>query len=243
MIPYEIFPMIQIGSVHISMYGIMFAIGVFVAYYVATHLAKKRGIDKKIITDLVFYLVVSGLVGARLLYVILNLPDFLQNPLDILKIWGGGLAFFGGLVAATIAGYIYARKNNLDFFLFADLVVIPLVIGHIFGRIGDYLTGGHPGTIADLPWSIFLDNALRHPVVLYEIVGLLLILGIVLFIRNHARKGELFLIYLMLYSVQRFVLDFFREEVSFYGLKSAQLVTLVLFIVAVATLIIRKVKR
>ncbi len=240
MIPYKIIPMIHLGPFHISMYGIMFAIGVIVAYYIARIFAKKRGIDENILSELLVYIVVSGVVGARLLYIALHPSDFLTNPISILKIWEGGLAYFGGLIAALVTGYFYAKKKKVDFFLFADLIAIPLVIGHIFGRIGDYLTGGHPGTITNLPWSIFLDNATRHPVVLYEIVGLLLILGILFFIQNRVRKGELFLVYLMLYSIQRFMLDFFRDETSFYGLKSAQFITFVLFIIAGILLIVRR---
>ncbi|MBI2547292.1 MAG: prolipoprotein diacylglyceryl transferase [Candidatus Aenigmarchaeota archaeon] len=225
------------------MYGVMFALGVLVAYYVAKYLARKKGIDEKIISDIAIYIILSGIIGARLLYVILNLDYFLRNPFDILKIWEGGLAYFGGLIAAIITGYIYVKRKDLDFFLFADLIAIPLVIGHIFGRIGDYLTGGHPGTVTNLPWAILLEGALRHPVVIYEILGLFAILGILFLIKNRIGKGELFLSYLMLYSVQRFALDFFREEMALFGLKSAQYITLILFIVAMMTLIIRRVKK
>lgn len=242
MIPYKIIPMIDLGPFHISMYGIMFAIGILVAYYVARILAKKRGIDVNILDEPFVYIVISGVLGARLLYVILNLSYFLANPVDILKIWEGGLAYFGGLVTAILVGYFYAKKKKLDFFLFADLVTIPLVIGHIFGRLGDYLTGGHLGTITNLPWSIFMDNALRHPVVLYEITGLSIILGILFFIQNRVRRGELFLVYLMLYSLQRFALDFFRDEASFYGFKSAQFITPFLFGLAILLLFKRRQK-
>lgn len=244
MIPYQIFPMFQFGLLHINMYGIMFALGVFVASLLAIKEAKKRDIDKDVIWDLVSYLVVGIIIGARLFYILFYWPEGVPLSLfEAIAVWNGGLAFFGGFIGALIAGYIFVKKNKLKFWMLADIFAIPLVVGHIFGRLGDYFTGGHPGNVADLPWSIYLDNALRHPVVLYEIVGLIIIAVILLNLRRFSSfNGFLFSSYVMLYSVQRMILDFFRIELTdprYFGLTPTQYTVIILFVVAACFMVAR----
>lgn len=238
MIPYKIFPMFQLGPIHINMYGIMFALGVLIASLLAIREAKKRKISPEIIWDLVFYLLLGIIIGARLFYIFFYWPE--GTPLTLLNafaIWKGGLAFFGGFIGALIAGYIYAKKNKLKFWMLADIFTVPLVIGHIFGRLGDYFTGAHPGKIADLPWAIYLDNALRHPVILYEIIGLIIIVAILLNLKKlKLFEGFLFSSYVMLYSIQRMILDFFRIESTdprYFGLTPPQYLVIILFILSI----------
>lgn len=239
MIPYKIFPMFQLGHMHINMYGIMFALSVLVASLLAAREAKKRKINPKVIWDLVFYLLLGILIGARLFYILFYWPK--ETPLTLLgslAIWEGGLAFFGGLIGALATGYIYAKKKKLNFWVYADIFAVPLVIGHIFGRLGDYFTGGHPGKVTNLPWAIYLDNALRHPVVLYEIIGLIIITAILLNLRKHKFfKGFLFSSYVILYSIQRMILDFFRIESTdprYLGLTPTQHLVIILFVLSAA---------
>jgi len=216
MISYKIFPMYEFGPLHINLYGVMFAFGIFTAIYLAVKEAKKRNREKDTVYDLAFYLLTSGIIGARLFYVFFYWPkDIPLTFFDILKIWNGGLAFFGGFLGAVIAGYVYSKKKKLNFWMYADIFAIPLVVGHILGRVGDYLTGGHPGKEAQLPWAIYMDGASRHPVVLYEISGLVII-GIILFMLKNKKlfDGFLFLSYVVLYSIQRLFLDFFRIETT-----------------------------
>lgn len=235
MIPYKVFPMFELGPLHINMYGIMFALGVLTATLLAAREAEKKNIEKDVIWDLAFYMLIGIIIGARVFYVLFYWPK--EIPLTImgaLAIWNGGLAFFGGFLGALTAGYIFVKKRKLNFWLLADIFTIPLLVGHILGRLGDYFTGGHPGKITNLPWAVYMDNALRHPVVLYEIIGLTLIIIILL----NARKiksfdGFLFSAYVMLYSVQRMILDFFRIESTdprFFGLTPTQNLAIILFI-------------
>ena len=236
MIPYRIFPMFHLGFLNFNIYGIMFALGTLIAILMAVKEAKKRSIPKDNIYDLSFYLLIGMLVGARLFYVLFYWPKGMPlSFFDIFKVWEGGLAFFGGLIGAVIAGYFFLRKHNLDFWVYADIFTMPLIVGHIFGRVGDYLTGGHPGKITNLPWAIYTDNALRHPVVLYEIIGLFAILGIIYFLKKkNYFEGFLFLSYLILYSIQRLFLDVFRIESTdprFLGLTPSQYVTLIMIAV------------
>ena len=237
MIPYKILPMFKLGPLHINIYGIMFALGFLAATFLAAHEAKKRKINKEIIYDLVFYLLIGAIVGARLFYVIFYWPkNSTLTFLDIFKIWEGGLAFFGGFIGALATGYVYLKKNKLNFWIYADIFTVPLVIGHIFGRLGDYFMGGHPGKVTNLPWAIYLENALRHPVVLYELIGLCIIVVVLSNLKKFKFfDGFLFLSYVMLYSIQRMILDFFRIELTdptYFGLTPSQYIVIVLFVIA-----------
>ena len=244
MIPYKIFPVFEIGPFHINMYGIMFSLAVIVAYVLAIKEAKKRNIEKKIIEELIFYLLIGSIIGARIFYIMFHWPDSIPLTLfEAIAIWKGGLAFFGGILGALAAGYIFIRKKKLNFWILADILAIPIVVAHILGRLGDYLTGGHPGKVTSLPWGIFIEGTVRHPVVLYEIVGLIIILVILLNLKKIQSKlnlfnGFVFSGYIILYSVQRIILDFFRLESSedprFLGLTPTQYLSIVLFILLIA---------
>lgn len=247
MIPYAILPALKIGPFHINAYGIMFALGVFIAILLAKKEAKKRNINPEIIEDLALYLILGTIIGARVFYVLFYWPGNVPFEfIDIFKIWEGGLAFFGGFIGAIMAGYIYAKKKKLPFWKFADIFTYPLIVGHILGRIGDYLTGAHPGMETTLPWGIYLEGAIRHPVVLYEIIGLVLILGIILLLkRKKLKEGILFSSYIVLYSVQRLFLDIFRIEATdprFIGLTPAQIVSIIIGIFAVTFILKEKLK-
>jgi len=242
--PYKIFPMFELGPLHVNMYGIMFVIGILAASLLAVQEAKKKNISKEVIWDLVFYLFLGIIIGARLFYLIFYWPEGVPFTfMDIFAVWKGGLAFFGGLIGALTAGYIFVRKRKLKFWVLADIFTVPLVVGHIFGRLGDYFTGGHPGKVTDLPWAIYLNNAFRHPVVLYEIIGLIIIIVILLNLKKlRFFDGFLFSSYLILYSIQRMILDFFRIELTdprFLGLTPTQYIVIILFLSAVSFIMIK----
>ena len=253
MIPYKIFPMFELGPLHINMYGIMFALGVLVASLLAAREAKKRNISKEVIWDLVFYLLVGIIIGARLFYILFYWPKGMPFTIfEAIAIWHGGLAFFGGFLGALVAGYFFVRNKKLKFWQLTDIFTVPLVVGHIFGRLGDYFTGGHPGKITSLPWGIYLNDAIRHPVILYEIIGLIIIVVILLNLKKIKEKkqlfeGFLFSSYVILYSTQRMILDFFRIETTdprFLGLTPTQYLVIILFILAITFISInyRKIK-
>ncbi len=246
MIPYKIFPMFHLGPLHVNMYGIMFALSVLVASLLAVKRAEKKGINKNVIWDMVLYILVSVIIGSRLFYVFFYWPEGMPLTLfSALAIWNGGLAFFGGFLGAVVAGYFYAKKKNISFWILADIFAIPLVVGHIFGRFGDYFTGGHPGKITSLPWGIFLEDAVRHPIMLYEIIGLVIIVVVLLNLeRLKLFDGFLFSSYVMLYSAQRMFLDFFRLESTdpkYLGLTPSQYLVIILAIVS-GFFIIKKIR-
>ncbi len=239
--------MFRLGPIRFNLYGVMFALGVLAATFLAVREAAKKGIAKDVIYDLTFVTLIGAIVGARAFYVLFYWPDGVPlTILGALKIWEGGVAFIGGFIGGLIAGYLFVRKRGLRFWMLTDVFTVPLIVGHIIGRIGDYLTGGHPGKPTSLPWAIYLDGAPRHPVVLYEILGLMII-GIVIVALKKIRRfdGLLFLAYVQMYAVQRIVLDFFRLDSTdprFLGLTPTQYAVIVSFTLA-AVLLIGKGRR
>ena len=244
MISYKVYPMFKVGPLKFNLYGIMFALGFLVANFLAVREAVKQGIDKEIVKNLSLTIFIGAIVGARLFYVLFYWPPHVPFTFwDIFKIWEGGIAFIGGFLGGVAASYVFIRKRKLEFWRYADIFTLPLIVGHIFGRVGDYLTGGHPGKVTNVPWAIYLNNASRHPVVLYEIVGLIIIAVTILNLKKVKRfEGLLFLAYVQLYAIQRMFLDFFRIESTdprFLGLTPTQYVVIFLFVLA-AFLISRK---
>ena len=247
MIPYKVVPMFELGPLHINMYGIMFALGFLIAAWLAVKEAKKKGVDEEAVESIVLYILIGSIIGARVFYVVFYWPAGIPfSGWDLFKVWEGGLAFFGGFIGALIAGFIYVRKHGLDFWKFADLLSFPLVVGHILGRLGDYLTGAHPGKVTQVPWAIYLDGALRHPVVLYEILGLVIIGTIIYHLRRLKKfDGFIFLAYVQLYAVQRMILDFFRIDSTdprFFGLTPSQYFVILLFVLALCSVLVMRGK-
>ena len=239
MISYQVFDAFYLGPLSINFYGIFFALGIIVAIILAKREAKKRNISFDIIEELSIYLIFGIIIGARSFYLLFFWPENVQiSFLDIFAVWNGGMAFFGGFIGAVFTGYIFCKKHNLDYFKFLDLFTIPIIVGHIFGRIGGYLIGNHPGKIvsSDYIFAIFLEGAYRHPVELYDLIGLIIILGIILLIKNKykLKKGILFAIYVLLYGFQRlFVIDNFRTittDPRYFGFTASQYIIIILII-------------
>ncbi len=237
MIPYSPLAHIDLGVIQLHWYGVFAALGFFIATLLLAREAQKRGIPKATVESLAGWLIIGGIIGARLGYILLYWsPDIPLTLWSAIKIWEGGLAWFGGFIGALMVGWAYLHIKRLDFWKYADIFTVPLIVGHIFGRIGDYVTGGHPGKITTLPWGIYMDGALRHPVVLYEILGLLIILTAILCLKKvRLFDGFVFLSYVMLYSVQRIFLDFFRlasTDPRYFGLTPSQYISIALFVLA-----------
>lgn len=231
MIPYKSFISWDLGFLTIQSYGLMLSLAFLVGLFLAVKEAKKKGINLKHIYNISFYAILGGLIGSRLYFILTNPNFFISNPLEIFQIWKGGLVFFGGLLGAIIFISIYIKKNKLDFWKFADLFSIPLVVGHIIGRIGCILgDGGHVGKLTTMPWGVLVNNEVRHLTAAYSTIGLLIILGILIFLkRRRLKKGVLFLSYIILYSIMRFIIEIFKLEQTYLGLTLTQYICIVLF--------------
>ena len=214
----------------------MMAIAVMVCSFLLTKdAARTLHLQPEVIFDFVFWVMCAGILGARIFYVLLNFDYFLNDPWEIVKIQNGGLAWQGGLVGGTIAGILFTRKNALPFWETLDVVAPYIALGHAIGRIGCFLNGCCFGK--EVSWGIYFPayHARLHPTQLYESASLLLIFFI---LKNYQKvsntPGKVFVLYLILASLERFVVEFFRADhtTTFLGLSIFQGLSLVVVAVA-----------
>ena len=238
MIPYKIFSAIHLGPIAIQPWGVMVAIGFAAGAYIAIKEAKRKNIDIDQMYNLIFWVTISGIIGARISYLIEYWRE-ISSFADIFKIWEGGMGFIGGFFGALIAAYVYVRATKLDFRKIADIFAPALAIGHAIGRIGCYITGLHIGKLTAVPWAVMVNGELRHQTALYEIITNSANFLILWKLRTRkAFDGFLFLLYLMLYGAERFIIDFFRVDPVYYGLTPTQWVFI--FIVPVSLFLLLK---
>lgn len=248
-------PVSHLGPIPINWYGLTVAIGFIVGWMLVRRWASKSEILREEVDELLLWIIVGTVIGARLYYVVQNQPlDYFRSPWRILAIWEGGLAYFGGLFGATLTAFLYTWKGGLAFSRVADLFAPAIPIGSAIGRITCGLAGMDYGTPTKLSWGVVytnpnsyapLDGVPRHPDQYYELIGDLLIAAVVIKLRGKLPDGGLFLLYLILFSVLRFFVFFVRGSVDpvAFGLKNAQLTALVILAVAAPLLIVKLTRR
>jgi len=238
------------GPIEVHAYGILIAIGFVFCVLTGFKLGKKDKLDPNFVFDLAFWLLLAGMLGSRILYSIVNVKNYynacfhheMPNPLNanlpllepecwnIIKLWEGGLVWYGGLIGAIFAGILICRKKGISFAMAADIALGVLPLGHFFGRIGCFMAGCCWGQVTDGPLGIFFPkNALVyqsaiihdeitphfpvHPTQLYEAFGLLTIFAILLLVRKHRKfYGQVALSYLIMYPILRSIVEIFRGD-------------------------------
>ncbi|GAA3733809.1 prolipoprotein diacylglyceryl transferase [Salinicoccus jeotgali] len=247
---------IELGPIGIHWYGIIIAAGMLLGYYIADREADRKGLPEGLFMDLMFYIIIASIIGARLYYVIFQWEYYSQNPFSILLINEGGMAIHGGLIGGFIAGIVYCRAKGFSFFQLADIAAPSLILGQAIGRWGNFMNQeAHGGEVSRnfleslmLPdWIInqmFIDGAYYHPTFLYEsawnIIGFILLL----MLRPKLKVGQTILLYLMYYSIGRFFIEGMRTDSLMIGeqLRTAQLISIVLIVVAAGVWIYREMK-
>lgn len=208
------FPTIcKIGPLAVHSYGLMLAIAVVVCSLLMSRDAKVFGIKEEIIYDLVFWVTLFGILGARIFFVLLNLELFLNDPKEIIMIQRGGLSWQGGLILGSLTAIWYMRKRKLSFLKTLDLAAPYIALGQAIGRIGCFLNGCCYGR--EVSWGIYfpVHHANLHPTQLYSAFGLLIIFFVLKKFRNSSGvPGQVFILYLVLASTQRFFVEFFRAD-------------------------------
>ena len=211
----------KIGPLTVYTYGFFIALAFVSGILWASWEAKRLGEEPEKIMDLGFYLIISAIIGSRLLFVLLNMKEYLNHPLNIIKIWEGGLVFHGGLIASIVVGFIYLKKHHLHIWKYTDILAPALVLGQSIGRIGCLMAGCCYGKETALPWAIvFTDaNSLAvldvplHPTQIYASIGAFSIFGFLLWWRKRkSYQGQIFWMYIALYSIVRFMVDIFRGD-------------------------------
>jgi len=235
----------QIGPFTVYSYGLMLALAFIIAQRLALRQAAKHGIAADIISGVCFVAVIFGLIGARAFYVLNNLQFFMSYPLEILMLQHGGLSWFGGMFLAILAAICYLKIKKFSVYRTLDLLAPFVVLAQAIGRIGCFLNGccyGRPSR-----FGIYVDagHVALIPTQIYSTLMLLLIFVFLRFIQERPaqKAGTVFFLYILLYSVKRFFIEFFRGDSSpvLWGLTLFQLFSAVLFIVALTKLIMLRV--
>lgn len=234
----------MMGPLPIRWYGFLIASAVLIGVSLSSYLAKRRGVNPDLISDLSIWLVIAAIPCARLYYVAFEWDKYAQNPAELFAIWHGGIAIHGAILGGLVASLVFARLNRVSFWQLADLVAPSLILGQAIGRWGNFFNSEAFGRPTDLPWKLYIPPVQRpvgytqfdyfHPTFLYESLwnlGIFALL-ITLFFRGLKAKpplkvGTLFLIYLIAYSLGRFWIEGLRTDSLMLGpLRMAQMVSL-----------------
>jgi len=234
----------KFGPLTIYSYGLLVAAGFIIGALLAARHAPKMGLLPDRIINLVLIILVSGILGSRTFYVLLNIKDYLADPVEIVMLTRGGLVFYGGAISAFCAALIYIKKAGLPFMDTFDLLAPFIALGHAIGRIGCFLNGCCYGKPISGWFGIAFENGITR--VPTQIYSSLLLLCLFVFLRNRLDKrnfaGQVFYLYLIFYSAGRILMEFLRgdNQAVFLNLTFSQLVSLAIFIISLAGYIIKR---
>ncbi len=239
----------EFGSFHLYSYGLMVAAGVLAALFLMLRLARREGFpNANQVYDLIFVTILTGFLGARVLYVLQNFSWYAAHPVEIIAIWEGGLVFYGGMAGALIGVIVFSKLKGLSVLRVFDFLMPFVAFAHAFGRIGCFLNGCCYGKFCELPWAVtfpHLDHPV-HPTQLYEALFNFALFFFLYsrYIRQHA-TGEIMGLYFAGYAVGRFAIEFWRgDNPLWYGLTLNQWGSLLVFTAAaVFLMVLRKTTR
>lgn len=200
-------------------WGLSLALAFVVGTFYAAAVGKKRGIHPDNIIDLALIICIASIIGARLLHVVLNLQSYINYPASVLHMRDGGLSYFGGLGAGVLAGYVYCRVKKLSVGKVADIAAPAVALGYAIVRIGCLLNGCCYGEQTTVAWALAAgrDGLLRHPTQIYSAIYSLIIFGLLTMVEARKKfEGQVLWMYVGLYSVARFIVEFWREGVRDY---------------------------
>lgn len=233
MIPWWQFTSVHLGPLTIQVWGFFVALGMLVGMWLLNKLALKHKINPAPLRDIGFAMIIGGLLGARLGHIFFYEPAyFIAHPIDILKVWQGGMSSYGSFAGAFIAFFWGARKYQLDRKLWppvADLMVWPFLVGWAIGRLGCLMIHDHLGAHSDCPLAIMTPTGTRLEMTLLELLGLIpLVMGLFLTRKQTMAPGARLVLVTVYYSLLRLVLDFYRatdlavSDARYAGLTPAQ---------------------
>lgn len=254
----------NIGPLFIHFYGIVIMLGVIAATYLARREAIRRGQDGDLVWDMLIWLLIGGVIGARLWHIFTPMPSleaqgvttyyYLTHPLEALAIWRGGLGIPGAVAGGAIALFFFARRKHFSFITWLDILAPALALGQAIGRWGNFFNQELYGAPTSLPWAIYIDPQHRlpgyeniayyHPTFLYESIwnlgNMVLLMWLSRRFKERFKTGDIFLVYLIVYPLGRFLLEFLRLDSSqLAGINANQALMLVVLIAASLLLVWR----
>ncbi|SCY16817.1 prolipoprotein diacylglyceryl transferase [Alkaliphilus peptidifermentans] len=230
-----------IGGFYVHLFGLMIGLGALAGFYIVIREARRKKMDEDKLLNLAIYCFIIGVVGARLNYIIsFNLQYFLRNPHEIFMLQNGGLSIQGGLIAGIIFALWYIRKNRMNVGKVADIYAPAIIIGQAIGRVGCDVFG--IAMSKEWFWGVNIGGQLLHPAQIYEAVLNYLLFGVLWMKRkNTAYDGQLFVIYLIGFSINRFIVEFFRTNPLIFGpISIAHIFSVILVIASIGLMIIFK---
>ena len=235
----------SVFGLEIRWYGLLIALAVLIGTVLALKEAKRKGVKEETLIDMLLFAVPAAIIGARAYYVIFTWDYYSKNPSQILNIRGGGLAIHGVIIAGALVAIIFAKVRKESFWNLADIVAPSLILGQAIGRWGNFTNQEAHGGPTDLPWGIIVDGVKVHPTFLYESIWNLIVFAFLLWYRRKKAtvEGEIFILYLMLYSVGRFFIEGMRTDSLMLGpFRVAQLISLTIITAGGAYLFWKKKK-
>ncbi|PLR78157.1 prolipoprotein diacylglyceryl transferase [Bacillus sp. V3-13] len=244
-----------LGPIQVHWYGVIIGVGIALALWIAMREAERRGLSKDHLADLMLWAIPIAIISARIYYVIFEWDYYAQNPGEIVQIWNGGIAIHGALIGSVITAYIFAKKKKISFWKLADITAPSIILGQAIGRWGNFINQeAHGGEVSrafleDLFLPEFIINQMYiggsyyHPTFLYESVWNLAGFIVLMLLRKvNLRRGELFLTYVIWYSIGRFFIEGLRTDSLMLteSLRMAQTISIVLIIGAVVLLVYRR---
>ena len=240
--------LLNLGIFQIKWYSFFIFIAVITASFIIIRESKNKNIDKDAIIDIIFYSLIFGIIGARIYYILFNLDFYLKSPIEMLKIWNGGLAIHGGIIGALIFLLVYTKKKKMNFLLLLDILVVGVIIAQSIGRWGNFFNGEAYGRIVSLSFlkgmhlpkfiidNMYINGKYREPTFLYESIFSLIGFIILIIVRKNKniKVGQLTGIYLIWYGLERLIIESFRSDSLMLGpLKIAQIVSIIFCIVGI----------
>jgi len=242
----------KLGPLTIHTYGALVASAFLAGIFLAMRQAKREGLDPEQILDLGMYILAAAIIGSRIFEVAVEYRYYTAHPLEIVMIWKGGLVFYGGFIGALFTGIWYLNRHSLPLWKVGDILAPSIALGQSIGRLGCFSAGCCYGKPTDLPWGVtFTDpDSLAvlgvpvHPTQIYESAGAFCIfIGLYIFKDRKKFDGQVFWLYVLCYSVLRFVIEFWRGDVSRgfmnvggFNLSTSQTVGIFAFVTAVVML-------
>ncbi|WP_069650152.1 prolipoprotein diacylglyceryl transferase [Caloranaerobacter ferrireducens] len=221
----------EIFGISVRWYGILISLGMLLGTVIAVKECRRIGFDEEKLIDLLIFAIPLAVIGARMYYVIFNWQYYKGDILKIINIRGGGLAIHGAIIVSVIVALVYCKVRKISFWEIADIVAPSIILGQAIGRWGNFINQEAYGTPTDLPWGIIVNGQKVHPTFLYESIwDFSVFLFLLWYRKNKAKvKGEVFLLYLILYSFARFFIEGLRIDSLMLGpFRVAQLISIVI---------------